>query len=68
MQEYLYHKNNQRVLDQQDKNHQALKALYKKKSTEDASLRSSFTRSMSIDGEVLPNIEGLKLGGYGSNT
>ena len=68
MQEYLYHKNNQRILDQQEKEHRAIKELFKKKSLEDASLRSSFTRRTSIDGEILPIVQGLKLGGYGSNT
>ena len=56
MQEYLYHKNNQRILDQQEKERQAMKELMKKKSQEDASMRSSFTRRTSIDGEILPNV------------
>ena len=68
MQEYLYHKNNQRVLEQQEKEHQAMKELFKKTRLEDVSLRSSFTRTTSVDGEMLPIVQGLKLGGYGSNT
>ena len=67
MQEYLYHKNNQRVMEQQEREHQAKKDLYKKKHDEDVSLRSSYTRRSSIEGEILPNIYNLRVE-YGSNT
>ena len=67
MQEYLYHKNNQRVLEQQEREHHALKDLFKKKHEEDVSLRSSYTRRSSIDGEILPNVYNARVG-YGSNT
>ena len=68
MQEYLYHKNNQRIIEQQQLEHQKKKELIKKKFTEEASRYSSMTRSESADGEILPNVNSLRLGGYGSNT
>ena len=51
----------------EQKQHQEKKKLIQKKLSEQAAEYQTVTRCSSADGELIPRIEKLKLGGYNSN-